>query len=222
MSNLRHTEILVLVWSLSFIVVGVDAQAQSGTDIDSTKGEEFKERSKQQVQLSPKNELSVWLGFALDSFQLWGKTKDVNIKALGLRYNRKLTRYRDAIIEYNLLANLYSNYSYHGFEPYAYQNTLFGFGISPLGLQLNFFTSGAVQPFINTSTGIMFMHKPFPDNRGKKLNFTFGAGGGLEIMLSHSVSLSIGIRYHHLSNGERGQINPGVDSNLYYTSITFF
>lgn len=225
MRRLDHLKILFLLPSLFFMVMNVRAQSQSATDSTAENEEIYRSKIQQQLlseSLPDRNEFSVWIGFALDSFQLWGKTQDVHIQSLGFRYNRKLIRYYNTMLEYNLLVNLYSNYSYQGFEPYNYRNSLSGLGISPLGLQLNFFSTRTFQPFINTSTGLMLMDKPFPDDRGKKLNFTFDAGGGVEIMLLPSLSFSLGVKYHHLSNGERGQINPGVDSYFYYTSITIF
>ncbi|SMO61823.1 acyloxyacyl hydrolase [Fodinibius sediminis] len=203
----------------------VTVQGQAPAAADSVAERPSSEPARYQKMVHPlqhRNEVSLWAGFAFDSFRLWGKTQDARIRSLGLRYKRKLLNYRNMIVEYGLSTNLYSSYSYQGFEPYRYRSTLSGFGISPLGFQANFITDRKVQPFINTSAGLMFMEAPFPDDRGKKLNFTFYAGGGLEIMLSRSVSLSLGIKYHHLSNGDRGQINPGVDSNFYYTSITIF
>lgn len=223
MKNLHRLLTLFLLAGLSIGAGEVRAQPASSTD--STNQPTYENKTQRQLRsqsLANPNEFSVWMGFALDSYQLWGKTQDAHIRSVGLRYNRKLVRAYDSVLEYNLRVNLYSNYSYQGFEPYTYKISLSGFGISPVGLQLNFLSTGSFQPFINISTGLMYMDKPFPDNRGKKLNFTFDAGGGVEMMIFPSVSLSLGVRYHHLSNGERGQVNPGIDSNFYYTSITFF
>lgn len=223
MKSLYHLKILFLLLGLSFVAAEVRAQPESASDsTDLQKYDTKKQHLVTSQSLANQNEFSIWMGFALDSYQLWGKTQDAHIQSVGLRYNRKLARAYDSVLEYNLRVNLYSNYSYQGFEPYTYKNSLSGFGISPVGLQLNFLSTGTFQPFINVSTGLMYMDKPFPDNRGKKLNFTFDAGGGVEMMIFPSVSLSLGVRYHHLSNGERGQVNPGIDSNFYYTSITFF
>lgn len=223
MRSLCYFKVFLLLLVLSLF--GINGQAQPAVTADSTTEKVGQKKSQQQLKsnsLAQKNEFSLWVGLALDSFQLWGKTQDAHIQSLGFRYNRKLLRYYSAMLEYNVLVNLHSEYSYQGFEPYDYRNSLSGLGVSPLGLQLNFFSTRTFQPFINTSAGLMFMDKPFPDNRGKKLNFTFDAGSGVEIMLFPSVSLSIGVKYHHLSNGERGQINPGMDSYFYYTSITLF
>lgn len=201
-----------------------NARAQTKSSIDTT--EKLNQNDGyQQVksqELKEKNEFSLWAGFAFDSYRLWGKMPDTEIRSLGVRYNRKLLFKKNLILEYNLSASLYSKYSYPSSLDKNARTSLSGFGISPLGFQVNFAGHKKVQPFLNTSTGLMLLNKRFPDIRGKKMNFTFGAGGGIEILLSKSVSLSAGIKYHHLSNGDRGEINPGIDSNLYYTTITIF
>lgn len=221
MKSPDYYKTLLLLLALSFL--GSQLHAQPGSAADSIDQQKYQSKKQPAPRLlADKNEFSIWTGFALDSYRFWGKTKDAHIQSVGLRYNRKLIRAYNSVLEYNLQVNLYSNYSYQGFEPYTYQNSLSGFGVSPVGLQLNFLSERTFQPFINISTGLMHMDKPFPDNRGKKLNFTFNAGGGVEMFLFPSVSLSLGVRYHHLSNGERGEVNPGIDSNFYYTSITFF
>lgn len=172
--------------------------------------------------LSPTHELTIWAGLGFDSYSLWGKTPDTRTQYIGLGYNRKLLAINQAVLEYNLRIDLYSNYSYPAFNSNGKRSSLSGLGIAPIGFQLNFLSGKLLQPFLNTSAGITFLDNPFPDFRGEKLNFTLSAGGGLEFQFSSSVSLSLGIKYHHLSNGDRGQVNPGIDSNIYYTSITIF
>lgn len=170
------------------------------------------------------NEFSVWVGYSYDSMRLWGKTKNTSLESLGLQYNRKFMKFYGHDVKYTLRL-IYSRYDYpeyriiNGERP---RNTLTGFGISPLGFQINFKNDSPIQPFLNSSGGIMILDGPFPDSRGKKFNFTFSAGGGVEFILSHAVSLSVGIKFHHLSNFQRGQINPGIDSGLFYSSITIF
>jgi len=171
------------------------------------------------------NEFSIWAGYSYDSMRLWGKTENTTLESFGAQYNRKLLKFYGHDVKYTLRF-VYSRYNYpeymvdaNGNRP---RNTLSGFGISPLGFQIDFENGTSVQPFLNSSGGIMILDGPFPDSRGKKFNFTFSAGGGLEFMLSNSVSLSVGVKFHHLSNFQRGQINPGVDSGLFYSSITIF
>lgn len=96
----------------------------------------------------------------------------------------------------------------------------YGIGGSPVGFRLNYRASNRVAPFVSGSTGFVYFSESIPDERGKHLNFTFDVGLGLQVALWQEMALSFGYRYHHLSNGFRGQINPGVDANLFYLGIS--
>jgi opacity protein-like surface antigen len=168
------------------------------------------------------HELSFWGGYSFDSMLLWGKTPNTTMHSLGLRYNMQFMRIYTAEVEYIFKLSLYSKYSYPEFKEGRPRNSITGFGIVPVGFQLNFRGDKTVQPFLNTTGGFMYFQQPFPDFRGKRFNFTFAIGGGFEFMLSESVSLSLGVRYHHLSNGQLGQVNPGIDSSMFYSAITIF
>lgn len=168
------------------------------------------------------HELSIYGGYAFDSFRLWGKTADATLGQMGLGYNRKLFRLGQQLLEYRFELNLYSKITYPEFEPERERMTLSGYGIVPLGLRVNFRQSKPVQPFVGTSGGFVYLNDPFPDERGKNFNYTFTAGAGLEILLNSYSSLSLGYKYYHISNGESGEINPGVDSSFFFGSLTIF
>lgn len=168
------------------------------------------------------HEFTVWGGYAFDSFRLWGKTSDSTLGQFGIGYNRKLWKLGNQILEYRCEINLYARYTYPEFEVERERNSLSGFGVMPAGFRINFLQNHLIQPFLGSSGGLMLLNDPFPDDRGKKLNFTFGASSGLEILLSATSSISLGYRYFHLSNGESGEINPGIDSSFFFASITVF
>jgi len=52
-------------------------------------------------------------------------------------------------------------------------------------------------------------------------NFTFSWGGGVQIFTSESRSVTIGYRFHHISNANASAINPGIDSNFIYAGYSF-
>jgi hypothetical protein len=94
-----------------------------------------------------------------------------------------------------------------------------GFGVYPIGLQVAFRPTTRLRPFLAGHTGVLFLFEPVPDPRGKQLNFAVGIGGGAEISITPKTSLTVAYRYHHLSNGFRGSINPGLDANLLYLGV---
>ena len=96
----------------------------------------------------------------------------------------------------------------------------YGIGARPVGFRINYLPTKRVQPFIAGSMGFVYFLQSVPDERGKHLNFTFDVGAGLQLVLTTRTTLTVGYRYHHLSNGFRGKINPGVDANLVYLGVS--
>jgi hypothetical protein len=95
-----------------------------------------------------------------------------------------------------------------------------GLGVVPFGLRLRFRPGARVQPFVSGSAGFLYFDASIPDRRGKSFNFTADAGVGLQVRLAGPVFLTAGYRYHHLSNGYRGEVNPGIDSHLFTAGLT--
>lgn len=92
--------------------------------------------------------------------------------------------------------------------------TTYGVGLSPAGLRLAFRRSAQVRPFLSGSTGLAYFSAPVPTAWGRHVNFMFDLGIGVEVLLPSRLRLTAGYRYHHLSNGFRGRINPGIDGHL--------
>ena len=97
-----------------------------------------------------------------------------------------------------------------------------GIGLTPLGMEVAWRPQSLVQPFISGHTGFIYFFESVPDRQGKNVNFTASLGLGLRLRLFDASRLTVGYRYHHTSNGFRGQINPGVDANLFYAGVTLF
>jgi opacity protein-like surface antigen len=94
-----------------------------------------------------------------------------------------------------------------------------GVGAYPIGLRATFRPRTRLRPYVAGHTGALYFEDVVPDERGRRLNFTVGVGVGLQALLSRRVSLIVGYRYHHLSNGFRGSINPGLDANLLFFGV---
>lgn len=162
-------------------------------------------------------------GYSFNSTRgFWGKIPNAKLKIFILRYNRKLLVFdKRHLIEYVGEINISANYNIPSNNEYQ-SDSFTGYGLTPLGFQFNFNQNKTVQPFLKSSTGFMYFNKPFPDDRGVKFNFTLEFGTGLEFIITQNISFTVGYKYHHMSNGQFGQINPGVDSNVFYTGITIF
>ena len=66
------------------------------------------------------------------------------------------------------------------------------------------------------------MDKRTPSFGGTRFQFTADVGGGVEIRLKDKKAVTLGYKYYHISNGNRGIVNPGIDNNLFYVGYTFF
>jgi opacity protein-like surface antigen len=109
---------------------------------------------------------------------------------------------------------------------YTYSNTCsrrwtIGEGISPIGFQWNFLPRRKVQPLLLTHGGYIYSTQPIPTADAGSFNFTFDFGAGLEIFRTRTRSICIDYRYHHLSNHDTANANPGVDNGLFTVTYSF-
>ena len=90
-----------------------------------------------------------------------------------------------------------------------------GEAMSPIGMQWNFFPRHKIQPFFTGHGGYMYSTQPIPIIQAGSFNFTFDLGAGFEIYRSLHKSIRVEYRYHHISNHNTAQENPGIDSGLF-------
>lgn len=187
------------------------------------------------------NTLGVWFAGSLSTGRVFGTISRARFGLLGLRYHRRLTpqgpnsppsgptfTYTADLFPAVLLSIPPSSLP----PPDEKQDpeqppsirpnhlTAYGFGGSPFGIRITPRAPPRLQPFIAGSIGIVYFSQRVPDERGTHLNFTFDVGMGVEAYLTTSATLILGYRYHHLSNGFRGTINPGIDAHLLYLGFT--
>lgn len=99
--------------------------------------------------------------------------------------------------------------------------TVYGAGFNPLGGQWNFRRKSKVQPFLNAHGGLLYFNEQVPVVQSSHFNFTFSFGAGVEVFNGNRGALTLGYKYHHISNDETGHFNPGVDSNLFYAGYSW-
>ncbi len=184
-----------------------------------------------------KNEFMFWGGFSPDSstvFRGTGRTPDARFGIVAFRYSRRFNNNDKVNLKYTVDAVPLAVLNYPdvripslviGGSPIQVQRvreTRRAFGIAPLGLQVNFRPRKKIQPFIGASGGLLYFNKTTPNFVGTRFNFTADVGGGLEIKLKQKRAVTIGYKYYHVSNGDRGIENPGFDHNIFYIGYTFF
>jgi opacity protein-like surface antigen len=94
-------------------------------------------------------------------------------------------------------------------------------GASPIGWKLNGFTHHRIQPEVIGNGGFLISPRDIPVEDSSSFNFTFEIGAGLQWYRTPTQSVQAEIRYHHLSNGDLGTGNPGVDSALWKVTYSF-
>ncbi len=180
------------------------------------------------------NEFGVWGGGSFHSSTLVGKVEDAKLGIVGLRYARVLKVREGYSLKYTVDAIPVVALSFPRLELFQTgpgpqdftvrltRAAVYGAGLAPLGVQLNLGPHKRRQPFLQTSGGFAYMAESVPDSGGKQFNFTVDLGGGVQVFTRSHRAFTIGYRYHHLSNGYRGQANPGFDSNVFYAGFSIF
>ncbi|GAB5408933.1 MAG: hypothetical protein BalsKO_12980 [Balneolaceae bacterium] len=94
-----------------------------------------------------------------------------------------------------------------------------GFGISPFGLGISNPISKKIDYSVYSYSGIILVDDRFPTDKGRKLNYTFSLSFDTIFKTSEYISLSLGYKFHHISNAQTGTENPGIDSNFLTISL---
>ena len=101
------------------------------------------------------------------------------------------------------------------------RRTTYGIGFAPVGFEFNFRRKRRIQPVLGINAGLLHFTRDVPIDHSMATNFTFSWGGGVQIFTSESRSVLIGYRFHHISNANASNVNPGVDSNFIYAGYSF-
>ena len=178
-----------------------------------------------------KNEVSVWGGFSPDSTQVikaFGRVSDARFGMVAFRYARRLKDGENVKIRWTIdgipAAFLsYPDVELSGTPPtfHAVRENRYAWGFTPIGAQFSFRNKKKYQPFVDISAGFLFFRHLTPNFGGTKLNFTPNIGAGVEIERKDGKSFTVGYKFLHVSNANRGTSNPGFQNNLIYVGYTF-
>jgi hypothetical protein len=102
------------------------------------------------------------------------------------------------------------------------QKYVYGAGANPVGLQLNFRRGKRFQPLWDVQGGFLYFSRRVLAAQGSQFQFTIASGPGAQFFLTPRSSLTVGYRYHHLSNANISNRNPGTDTNQLYFSFSLF
>ena len=178
------------------------------------------------------NEFGIWGAISFDSPTLIGTTTSARFGNVGLRYGRVLAASKTVAFEWTIDAvplAILSNDRFTlvptgsgGFLVQKTRKSVFGAGLSPIGLKFNFRRQHRVQPFASSTGGFLYFREDVPVSGAKRFNFTFDVGGGIQIINDSRRAFTIGYKYQHISNGGTSPINPGVDVQIVYAGFSIF
>jgi Lipid A 3-O-deacylase (PagL) len=96
-----------------------------------------------------------------------------------------------------------------------------GEAFSPVGSQWNFRPRQRLQPVVIVHGGYMYSTQAIPIDFAGSFNFTFDVGAGLEFYRSQNTSFRVDYRYHHTSNHDTADANPGIDNGIFQITYAF-
>jgi hypothetical protein len=184
----------------------------------------------------PNNEFGVWGAYSFSNDQAIGKTLDRQVGVIALRYSRTIHDWRNVALLYTLdivPMTLVRQPSYvacgGGGEFPGYcasgRETVYGGGINPVGLRLNFRRTHALQPFLASLGGFVASVRPVPVDipGGTQYNYTFDFQAGVQVFNANRTrAWTFGAKYAHISNAYRHTFNPGLDVNELFVGYSFF
>ena len=185
--------------------------------------------------------LSVWTGVAWQTPLIWGATERRDMFLASLRYRRRLTDRKNVVIAYTidllpLMVIATSPYRRQGPPPPLCDplqgpcpaggvpvvdgvNHVAGVGIAPLGVEAAWPGRRRTQILSGTTVGVATFSRAVPVEGARKLNVTITVSGGVRRDFGGVGVLTVGYKFHHLSNAGTAW-NPGLDTSVWYVGWT--
>jgi hypothetical protein len=167
------------------------------------------------------SEYTYWLGGAFENGHAFSSTVDARNYQLESRYERLIYSSGPFAVRWVFdaipMALVDDRYASTGRRAYSY-----GIGASPIGAQVNFVHFRRIEPFLTSGGGFLFFnHRMFGTTQ--QFNFTAQLGGGVQLFTSsRRTALDLGYKYHHISNANLANQNPGLDSHMLFVGLSFF
>lgn len=95
-----------------------------------------------------------------------------------------------------------------------------GAGVTPVTWRWNFDPRGRVAPYLEFAGGLLWTGEPVPPQT-TAANFTAHAAYGIRYFYRPRQAIVIGYLFHHISNGNRLEKNPGVNAHTINVGLSF-
>jgi hypothetical protein len=184
------------------------------------------------------NEFGVWGGVSFQDTTAFGGLREDEARGrkfivAAFRYGRTLAANDSMALQYTLdaipLAVATNNITQEttlttptGSITTFRREATYGGGLVPLGLQLDLRNSARVKPFVHINAGGLLFTKPVPLPDAGKFAFTLEGGTGVRIFTSLKRAVTLGVRLHHISNGNISGSNRGLNQFILYMGFSVF
>lgn len=158
--------------------------------------------------------------YSNNSFRAWGTMENTRQSFLNMQFTHTEIKVKSLRFELSsdLILSGWIRYPSDGLN--GPKESVFGIGLVPVRLNLPVLKKHNT-PFITTSSGVIMTDKPFPDSRGTRLNYILEFGIGYQFSAGSNKLVQAGYKLHHLSNGNTGNENPGIDSHMFFFGLLF-
>ena len=180
------------------------------------------------------NEFGFWAGGAFKATTSFGglteaEARDRKMFLAAFRYGRTLVANNSVALQYTLdvipvalvTGNIISSTTIGPVTAFE-RKTTYGAGITPIGLQLDFANGSRVHPFVHVNGGGLIFSEAVPLPDSGRFSYVGEAGTGVRIFTSARRAVTLGIRFHHISNGDRTGTNRGMNQFVFYGGFSIF
>ena len=180
------------------------------------------------------NEFAFWVGGSFAATTAFGGLTDAEADnrkffIAAFRYGRTLVANDSIALQYTLDAipvvvatgNIRSVTTVGPVTTFQ-RDTTYGAGVTPLGLQLDFANGSKVHPFVHLNGGLLVFNQSMPLPDAGSLALVGETGGGVRIFTSERRAVTLGVRFHHISNGDRSGSNRGLNQFIIYGGFSIF
>lgn len=96
-----------------------------------------------------------------------------------------------------------------------------GVGTLPLAIRAAADERKPLSGFLDLSAGVQYFSRAIPDARATRLNAQLMAGAGLRGAIGRQVEAELAYRLVHISNGDTGEVNPGLNFRQIAVALGF-
>jgi len=180
------------------------------------------------------NEFGGWAGVSFKATTIFAGLSDAEAAdrkffLAAFRYGRTLAANDSLALQYTLDAipvaiatGVITSRTAVGGVTTFQRDTSYGAGVSPIGFQLDFANGSKIHPFAHVNAGFLGFTKPVPIEDSGKFAFTLEGGGGVRIFTSERRAVTLGVRFHHISNGDTSGSNRGLNQFVFYAGFSVF